>query len=80
MEESYRNEIGNVELSKGDRVVHERFQGRLRDILQGRLGTKRTSYSDRNGNAINFEVYNNVDGETFRSVFESANYKVNFIY
>lgn len=42
-------------------------------------GTKRTNYSDGNGNAINFEVYNKVDGETFRSVFESANYKVNFI-
>ena len=71
MEESYRNEIANVEQSRGDRVVHERLQGRLRDILQGRLGTERRSYSDGNGNVINFEVYNNVDGETFRSVFES---------
>lgn len=69
MEESYRNEIANVWQSREDRVVHERFQGRLRDILQGRLRTKRASYSDGNGNAINFEVYNNVDGKTFRSVF-----------
>lgn len=60
MEESYRNEITNVSQSRGDQRLHESLQGRLRDILQRRLGTERTSYSVGNG-TINYNVYSNVD-------------------